>query len=158
MAVVCGSAFLRLRNLQRTRAALLSPRSPAHVISPYWFALSAVSALSVLVFVRSPALAADSLIVCASSLAATLIAWRMTMLGALLIGDDLAAKQLVDGRVRWYRSSIVLMCALIQPFAFMSQILNRQGIGAFAYFVPWLVWMVFFVVWMHDRQRTVSFQ
>ena len=152
MAVVTGAAFLHLRNTQRKRVAVLSPRAPEGTISPLWFLLSVVCAVSILVYLGDPVWALPAALVCASALGTTLIAWRLTELGAILSGVDLPAEQAVDDRLRLYRSSIVLMFALIQPFVFASQITHRSGIEDIAFFVPAVAWITFFF-WMLWRQR-----
>lgn len=152
MAAVTGAAFLHLRNTQRKRVAVLSPRAPEGTISPLWFFLSVVCAISILVFLADPVWALPAALVCASALGTTLIAWRLRELGAILSGVDLPAEQVVDNRLRLYRSSIVLMFAFIQPFVFASQIVHRSGIEDIVSIVPSLAWLSFFF-WMLWRQR-----
>lgn len=152
MAIVSVAVFLRLRNLQRTRVALLSVRKPEEVIAPYWFVLAALSALSLLTYVQLSQWAATSAAVCAASLVTTIFAWRTTQLGAILSGSDIVAEQFVDERVRLYRSSMMLMFAFAQPFVFVAETLDISSIARFlCYFITWITWMAF-MVWVFRWQ------
>ncbi len=156
LAVVSAAYFVRLRNTQRKRVAALSVRAPEQVIPAYWFVLAVAVALSALVYAGRPGLTLGSLLVCASSLIVVFIAWRLTHLGAILSGTDLPAEQLVDDRLRSYRSCMVLTLAFVQPFVFMSQILQHAGwwqIGAYA--LSWIGWLAFWVRLMVSQRRVV---
>jgi hypothetical protein len=153
IALASAAAFLRLRNSQRTRVAVLSVRTVDQVLSPVWFALALASSLSLLTFVNLPHWATPTILVCISSIACVIIAWRLTQLGALLSGQDLPAEQLVDDRLRFHRSSMVLMFAYIQPFVFVTQIFDRAGAAQFAtYVICWIAWAAF-LIWTVLRQR-----
>lgn len=127
IVAVAATAFWKLRNTQQKRVAVLSSRTPDKVISPFWFVLAAVSAFLILPFAEYPQWTLAAIVVCVSSLLTAFIAWRLTMLGAILSGDDIAAEQFVDDRLRSYRVSSVLLLALIQPFVFASQLPDKFG-------------------------------
>ena len=152
IAFVSVAVFLRLRNSQRTRVALLSVRKPDQVISPYWFVLAVCSALSLLVYFRFPQWTVSSTLVCVSSLITTHLAWRMTRLGVILTGEDIVAERFVDDRVRLYRNSMTLMFAFAQPFVFVTETLDIAGIARLAcYMVTWLACLAF-IVWVFRWQ------
>jgi hypothetical protein len=153
VAMTGAATFLQLRNVQRTRVALLSVRTPENVIPPIWFVLAFTCALLALIAVGDPAWTGPSVLVCCSSIFTMFIAWRLTQLGAILSGEDVPAEQIVDERVRFYRSSTTLMLAFAQPFIFISQMYFNDGLLHWAgYFATCLSFIAFFV-WMMRRQR-----
>lgn len=127
IAMLAAGVFMQLRNTQRTRVAVLSARTPDKVLPPYWFALALLSSLSILPFAERPEWTFAAIAVCASSLVTAFVSWRLTQLGAILTGDDIAAEQYVDDRVRSYRVSTILLLALIQPFVFATQMPDSYG-------------------------------
>jgi hypothetical protein len=147
--LIAAAAFLRLRNLQPTRAAVLSVRTSDSVIPSYWFVAAAISALLVLSFASDPAYALAAGIVCAASLMTIYIAWRMTLLPAMLTGVDVPAEQLVDDRLRFNRSTMPLFYALVQTFAFCMQFRSVNSIETAAYYVSllWVVFMIWTTLW-----------
>jgi hypothetical protein len=56
------------------------------------------------------------------------VALRLTHLPALLQGDDVAAEVFVDNRLRAHRSAAPLLLAVVQPFAFISQLEQSNSI------------------------------
>ncbi len=150
-AVSIGAAFLRLRNSQPTRVAVLAARSPEGVIPPIWFYVAALSALMLLIYAGSEQYRWSALMVIASSLVTTAIAWRLTTLPALLSGVDVAAEQIVDERLRFHRSSVALFYATVQPFVFVSQTVAKGGAAEqAAWYLALVVWAAF-GVWMIRR-------
>lgn len=127
IAMLAAGVFMQLRNTQQKRVAVLSARTPDKVLPPYWFALALLSSLSILPFAERPEWTFAAIAVCISSLATAFVAWRLTQLGAILTGEDIAAEQYVDDRVRSYRVSTVLLLALIQPFVFATQVPDEFG-------------------------------
>lgn len=150
MTLISAGAYLRLRNAQPLRVAVLSVRSRDAAVPSYWFLVSALAALSVLAYAAIPAFRAGAIVVCCSSLLATLVAWRLTALPAILSGTDIPAEQIVDDRVRLYRSSACLIFGVVQGFVFCSQTLveaDAAQLGAYIVsglaclaFAVWFVW------------------
>jgi hypothetical protein len=154
LAIAGASAqvFLQLRNSNRTRVAVLSIRTPAEVISPYWFVLAAGSACWTLVFIDQPGLKLASVLVCVSAIFTSFIAWRLTTLGAILSGDDLPAEKIVDDRLRFYRSSTALVLAYMQPFVFATQTVEDSPLKWIAAIATFLLFIAY-AAWMLRRQR-----
>lgn len=151
LSALIAFAYLRLRNSQRLRVAVLAPRSLAAVIPPIWFAVAIIAALSMLPFVTVPGQAAVAILVCCSSLASTFIAWRLTQLPAILNGIDIAAEQRVDEKLRFLRSAVVMVFALVQPFIFVTQAAaaahDVNALQLAAYWLNWPTW-IGFGIWM----------
>ena len=148
--LICALAYWQLRNAQPVRVAVLSVRSSDAVVPSYWFLVAALASLSVLAYTSVPALRSGAIVVCCSGLLATLLAWRLTALPAMLSGVDIPAEQLVDDRVRLSRSSGCLVFAVVQGFIFCTQALVEttplqlaanvlSGLACFA-FALWFVW------------------
>lgn len=153
-AVAIGAAFLRLRNSQTTRVAVLAARSPEGVIPPVWFYGAAISALMLLIYAGSEQYRWPAAIVIASSLLTTAIAWRLTTLPALLSGVDVPAEQIIDERLRFHRSSLALFYATVQPFVFVSQTAAKGGAAEqAAWYFALVVWGAF-AFWMIRRLFT----
>ena len=156
LATATAAAYLRLRNSQRKRVAVLVNRTPASVIPPYWFAVAILSALSVLAYAAEPAFTIAGIFVCISSLLATAIAWRLTQLPAMLSGTDIAAEQAVDDRLRLQRSSAALIYALVQTFVFCTQAWGAvdhatplELVVQLLNSVPWIA----FGIWLARKQQ-----
>jgi hypothetical protein len=150
-AAVSGITYLQLRNMQPKRIAVLAPRTPVSVISPYWFAAGAVSAVSILTYAMRPEARIASIIVCISSIATTAIAWRLTSLPALLSGQDVATEQLVDERVRALRSSNTLGLAIVQPFVLAAQFIDGATPAQLAAFFFSVSLFVAYMIWSMRR-------
>lgn len=154
LGMAAGSAlvFLRIRNSQSVRVAVLSARSSDSVIPVYWFAIACVSALAVLTYTANPQYRGAAVIVTLSSLLTVAIAWRLTNLPALLTGVDVSAEQIVDGRLRFFRSRAAMVFAVVQTFVFCSQAVGQTTNAEFAtYLFTTVVWAAF-AVWMLRRQ------
>lgn len=150
MALLIAIAFLRLRNSQPTRVAILAARRPDAVIPPYWLYAAVLSALTLVVYLASPQDAWSASIVMLSSLLTTAIAWKLTNLPALLSGTDIAAEQLVDDRLRFHRSGAALMFAVVQPFVFTSQNQDETTLQTVVFFLGMAIFLAF-TVWMMRR-------
>ena len=147
-----AAAFLQVRNSQPTRVALLSARYPESVIPSYWFYAAIISALMLLSFaiVGKHAAAAD--IVMVSALLCIGMAWRLTALPALLSGEDIPAEQVIDDRLRFYRSRAAMMLAVVQTFVFC--LLQSGALNAtqtITYALTGVVYIAF-AIWMIRRQ------
>lgn len=152
MAAATTVAFMQIRNAQKRRVALLAPRTPSAVIHPAWSAVSLMCAMTPLVDIWNPALRLTACIVAAASLGIALIAWRATMMPAIIEGVDIPAERFVDERLRAQRSSRVLVIAMIVPFVYLAQtsvvhspvFLERLVHTAFeeATVIAWLVFML----------------
>lgn len=121
MAAVTGVAYLQLRNSQRRRVAVLTVRGPARVVSPYWIAAAFLSAFTPLVDVPHASLRLTAIAVCIATLIIATIGWRLTLMPALLEGEDLPAEQFVDDRLRSMRSIGALAVAMGVPFVYLAQ-------------------------------------
>jgi hypothetical protein len=154
MALLIAAAFLRLRNSQPTRVAVLTVRSTAAVIPPVWFCAGAACALTLLSGVTDPEYRLPAAIVTSSSLLTALIAWRLTTLPALLSGVDVAAEQIVDDRLRFLRSSVALSFSFVQTLAFASQMLHDATAWRWAAYALSMGVSVAFAVWIVRRQCT----
>ncbi|HZT12011.1 MAG TPA: hypothetical protein VFA29_04385 [Candidatus Baltobacteraceae bacterium] len=152
VAAASAAAYLRLKNSQNKRVAVLSNRDQGAVIPDYWFAIAAISCASVLVFVSQDRYALSAILVCGASTAAALIARRLTRLPALLSGADVPAEQLVDDHLRFARSAVALVYALVQPFVFCTQLPQDSPLQAAAYVWNWFPW-IGFGLWMLWRMR-----
>lgn len=151
LAAAVGAVFLRLRNSQYRRTAILRPRSISSVIPAYWFALAILCGLSILSYATVPGQAVSCALVCVSSLASTAIAWKLTQLPALLSGNDIAAEEVVDARLRFVRSASALVFAFVQTFVFCSQYLDvKTPWQTAAYILNWPSWIAF-GIWMFYR-------
>jgi hypothetical protein len=156
IVAVGASAFLQLRNTQQRRVAVLASRTPDQVIPPYWFLLAALSACSILPFASRSQWTLATVLVCISSLVTAFIAWRLTMLGAILTGDDVPAEQYVDERVRTYRCSTVMVLALIQPFVFATQAVDQfEQVAWIAAIVSGIVLIGFVRIYLRSQRRSV---
>jgi hypothetical protein len=153
-ALLTAAAFLRLRNVQPIRVAVLSARRTDTVIPPYWFYAATAVALMPLLFASNKQLDLPAIIVTASSLLTIAISWRLTKLPALLSGIDIPAEQIVDDRLRFIRSSAALAFGGAQPYAFVSQMMQRpdraQNAG-YCLAIGLVVWITF-TVWMLRRR------
>ena len=127
LSAMIAANYLRLRNTQELRTAILAPRSTASVIPVYWFAIAVLCALSMLTFVTIPQEVLPAALVCCSSLASTYIAWRLTQLPALLSGVNVAAEQHVDEKLRFMRSIVALGFGLAQCLVFGMQVHHMQN-------------------------------
>jgi TRAP-type C4-dicarboxylate transport system permease large subunit len=154
-ALIVALAFWRLRNSQPTRVAALTVRTSESVIPAYWFVASAICALLVLSFGSSRGYELSAIIVCVSALLTTFIAWRMTLLPALLTGEDIPAEELVDQRLRFNRSTTCMIYALVQTFVFCSQFgdLNAQQLAIAA--LSLVLWAAFGIWFTFRRRRQV---
>ncbi|HEY9180051.1 MAG TPA: hypothetical protein VIO32_04990, partial [Candidatus Baltobacteraceae bacterium] len=101
MAGGVAAVFLRLRNSQPTRVAVLSARTASSVLPAYWLYAAIVGALGVLAYTTDAAYRDAATIVSFSSLVSIAITWRLANLPALLSGVDIPAEQLVDDRLRF---------------------------------------------------------
>jgi hypothetical protein len=155
MAAIFGAVFLRLRNCQRTRVAILAPRSSDATIPWLWFAWSIAAALAVLAYVGSQ-WEIPAILVCFSTLATAMIAWRLTRLPAILTGTDLAAEQVVDDRLRRYRACSVLALSFVQPFVLASQDPGRSDLQTVAYWMSWAGFVAFTLWQLRWQRRTVE--
>jgi len=151
MAVGVAFVFLRLRNSQPTRVAVLSARTVDSVIPPYWFFVAGACAFGVLLFAdgqhRGPAI-----LVAVSSLITIALAWRLANLPALLSGVDIPAEQIVDDRLRFYRSRAAIVFAMAQTFVFCSNY-GELDIAQTAALSFTFVAFFGFSIWMVVRQR-----
>jgi hypothetical protein len=118
-ALVMGAAYTRVRAAAGKRVAVLNARDPGSVVPPVWFAAAAGVAIAALVSseLRAPNWAAA--LIGASALASTWIAFRVSAMPALLAGDDVAAERYVDERLRFGRTTAVLLLAFVQVFVFV---------------------------------------
>lgn len=139
--------FSRLRNSQPIRAALLAVRTSNSVIPTYWFVASAICALLPLSFASVPNNALPAIVVCGSSLLTIYMAWRMTLLPALLSGEDIPAEQLVDDRLRFNRSTVCMFYALLQTFMFCNLSRGVTDLQTAAFYVC-LVSVIAFWAWI----------
>lgn len=152
MSLGVAVVFLRLRNSQPTRVAVLSARSVDAVIPSYWFCVAAVSALTVLSYAANPQYRVAAILVTLSSLLSVGLAWRLTNLPALLTGVDIPAEQLVDDRLRFFRSRAAMVFAVCETFILCSQVIaDRSMAQEISYAVTAVVWIAF-AIWMLRRQ------
>lgn len=155
MAAASAVVFLRIRNSQSVRVAVLSARNADSVIPFYWFAIAFASALAVLTYTANTQYRGAALLVAVSSLITTAIAWRLTNLPALLTGVDVSAEQVVDDRLRFFRSRAAMVFAVVQTFVFCSQVIGDATVPQMAsYWFTFAVW-ISFAVWMIRRQFSV---
>ncbi len=140
-------AFSRLRNVQPVRAALLAVRPSTSVIPAYWFAAAAMCALLVLSFAYTPGYAVPAVVVCISALTTVVIAWRMTLLPAMLSGDDIPAEQLVDDRLRFNRSTVCMFYAILETWMFANVAGGVTVLQTVAFYLS-LACAVAFLAWI----------
>jgi hypothetical protein len=147
LATLTAAAYIRLKNTQRLRTAVLAPRSPASVIPPYWFVVAAGLAISVLAFVTLPQEALPSILVCCAALASSFFSWRLTQLPAILSGVDVAAEQRVDEKLRFVRSSVPMVFALVQTAVFAMQAgrVDLNALQTAVFFLNLIGWIAFFI-------------
>lgn len=148
LAATTMYAYFQMRNPQPIRVAVLQARSSASVVPPYWFAAACASAALALAFTAQPGVGVAAILVCASSLVTTVIAWQLTGLPARLAGKDIEIERFVDDSLRLRRTAKVLILAIIQPYFFMcleSRDANAMQMAAFiltiALFLGFVVWM-----------------
>lgn len=153
MALISAAAYQRLRNVQPLRVAVLSMRNSDAVVPSYWFAISALASMSVLAYATMPQFRIGSIVVCCSSLLATAIAWKLTELPAIFSGVDIPAEQIVDDRVRFYRSSGCLLFAIVQGFIFCSQTLVAANPAQLAAYFLTGIGCLAFAIWFVRRIR-----
>lgn len=121
IAAAISIAFLQLRSAQRIRVAVLCARTPSSVIHPAWGLVAVLCALSPLGDLPNPSLRLTAAIVVVASLCIAYVAWRVTMMPAMMEGVDIPAEQFVDERLRAQRSSRILLLAMIVPFVYLAQ-------------------------------------
>jgi hypothetical protein len=143
--------FLQVRNVQPTRVALLSARDPQAVLPRYWFYAAIISALMLLSFAIDTKTAAAALIVMVSALLSIGIAWRLTALPALLGGEDISAEQVIDDRLRFFRSRTAMFLAVAQTFVFCEQ-RDLNTAQTISYALTGAV-CVAFAIWTIRRER-----
>lgn len=153
LSLLMLGAYLRIRNAQPVRVAVLAPRVPTDVIPMPWFGAAAVSACSTLLGLTQ----ANSgeffaaLLVTVSALATTGVAWGMTGLPARLAGDDVAIEGFIDERVRFNRAASILLMAFAQTSIYFVQAAFRPELSTatisilavnLALYAGYLVWML----------------
>lgn len=153
LAAILMFAYFRMRNPQPIRVAVLQARSGAGVIPPFWFAASCGAAVLALVFAGQPAFQMAAILVCASSLLTTFIAWQLTALPARLAGKDIEIERFVDEGLRFRRTAKVLVLAVVQPYFFMCLALRDASALGTAAFVITIAMFLGFVVWMSRKLR-----
>lgn len=121
MALITGVAYLQLRTSLRRRVAVLAAGRPERTLPSYWISAAAFSALTPLVDLPNPALRFTAIAVCVASVTIAAVAWRLSLMPALLSGVDIPAEQFVDGRLRWMRSTRAMAVAMGVPFVYLSQ-------------------------------------
>lgn len=156
LTTLTAAVYLRLKNTQPLRTAVLSPRSFASTIPLYWFVIAAVLALSSLVYVTIPQETVPAVLVCCSALASTFFAWRLAQLPAIFTGVDIGAEQRVDEKLRFARSAVPMMFALVQTFVFSTQVhydLSTLQLVVWVLNVPG--WIAFFI-WMRIPDKPAA--
>lgn len=152
MSLGVAAVFLRLRNSQAMRVALLSARTVDSVMPSYWFLAAVISACSVLAYAADSQYRLAAILVSLSSLVSVALAWRLANLPALLSGIDVPAEQIVDDRLRFYRSRAAMMFAVAETFVFCAQLLgDRTPAQLASYLLTAIVWLAF-AAWMLRRQ------
>lgn len=151
MALGVAAVFLRLRNSQPKRVAILAARNPESVMPAYWFAIALISVLSLLTYVTTEGYRGPALLVMASSLLSIGFAWKLTALPALLTGVDVEAEQVIDDRLRFYRTRAAMMFAVAQTFVLCTSAGNLTPAQTVSYVLT-AVACVAFTFWMIRRQ------
>ena len=156
-AVFSAVSYLQLRNVADKRVAVLTPRKATAVIPGCWFAALAIAGISTLIYAWTPESAIGAVVVCVSTLITTVVGLRVTQLGAILSGVDLAAEQVVDDRMRFMRSSSTLLLASAQPAAFSLQAMRPFDYNSpqFAVFVFTMAVFIGYNLWFW-RKRMVT--
>lgn len=155
ISTITGIAYMQLRNMQSKRVAVLAPRSAVSVIPVIWYLLAAFGALAILSFAAHADLRVAAISVCISTLTTTAIAFRLAHLPALLSGEDVPVEQIVDDRVRTLRTCNVLALALVQPFVFCSQLVDRATSLELATMFATLAIFLAYLAWA-TRKRTAQ--
>lgn len=152
MAAGIAFVFLRVRNSQPRRVAVLSARSVDSVIPSYWFYAAVASAVGILTYATNVSYRDAAMIVSLSSLITVILAWRLANLPSLLTGVDIPAEQLVDDRLRSYRSRAAMVFALVQTFVFCTQAIGEATVPQLiSYWLTTVLWVAF-GAWMLRRQ------
>lgn len=152
MTLGVAAVFLRLRNSQPTRVAVLSARSVHAVIPSYWFFAAAFSALTVLSYAAIPQYRIASVLVTVSSLLSVALAWRLAGLPALLTGVDITAEQFVDDRLRFYRSRAAMVFGVCETFVFCALVTGDRNMLQLLSYALTAAVCIAFAVWMLKRQ------
>lgn len=138
--LIAFAAFVRLRNVQRKRVAVLSPRRSAAVIPVPVLLGACVPAVLILSYATRPGMWVPAVLTSVASLACLAMAWRLTELPALMSGVDVPAEHVVDERMRIYRSTVALFWGVLPPFIFCTQAIGQATIAQLAaYVVSWIV-------------------
>lgn len=145
--VITVLTFSRLRNLQPIRAALLAVRTSNSVIPAIWFVVAAACALLVLSFANVPGYALPAFVVCISSLTTVFMAWRMTLLPAMISGEDVPAERLVDDRLRFNRSTVCMFYALLETWMFDNLVRSTTTLQTVVFYVS-LACVLAFWAWV----------
>lgn len=152
MSLGVAAIFLRLRNSQAMRVALLSARSVDSVMPSYWFVAAVISALSLLAYTTDSQYRLAAILVSVSSLISVALAWRLANLPALLSGIDIPAEQIVDDRLRFYRSRSAMVFAVAETFVFCAQALGERNPAQLVSYLITTVLFFAFAAWMFRRQ------
>lgn len=157
LSLLTLGAYLRIRNAQPVRVAMLTRRVPTDVIPMPWFAVAAFSACSTLLGITQ----ANSgefiaaLFVCISALATTGVAWGMTGLPARLTGEDVEIERFIDERVRFNRAASILLLVFGQTFFYFVQAKFFPELSITSIVVLAVDFALYagYVVWMLQRRK-----
>ncbi len=119
-AVTALLAYLQYRRAAERRVAPLVRRSPFAVLPPAVIVAVAGSFAAALAVAAYPPERLGAIVVAASTVALGLIAWRIAVTPALLVGTDPAWEYAVDERVRIGRARTVANLACAPVFAFVA--------------------------------------
>jgi hypothetical protein len=156
LAAIIALMFLQLRNAQPKRVAVLAPRSPARVIPLWIVALAVVDAVTPLAYASQSQFTSGAILICCSTLATLLVAWRLTYMPALLQGDDVPAEVFIDNRLRAHRTAALLLLTVVQPFAFLSQLEQTTNIEQAAIALSFAVFICVALFALRGLFRTTS--
>jgi hypothetical protein len=121
-AAVMLFAYLQFQRAVAQRVAPLVPRSPFAALPPVLIGAVACSFLISLAFAAYPPERLSALAVAASTVALGLIAWRVALAPALLIGADPQWEYAVDERVRVGRARSIANLACAPAFVLVAMV------------------------------------
>jgi len=157
LSLLTLAAYLRIRNAQPVRVALLARRLPTDAIPIAWFAVAAACACSTLIGItqsNSGELFA-ALFVFVSALATIGVAWGITGLPARLAGEDVEIERFIDERVRFNRAASILLMVFAQTSIYFVQAGFGPEVSTATLILLFVNVVVYagYIVWMLQKRK-----
>jgi hypothetical protein len=140
-------SYLHFRRATQRRVAPLLPRNPWASLPPVGVAATAICLLGAALFAVYPQYRLGVIVVIASSVVLLVIAWRVAVAPALLLGNDSQLEYVVDEHLRYARATNLLTLACAPPLVLVE--IATATLPPAAHFynaVTVAVWVAFFTM------------